>query len=93
MALALRAGEIKTFEEAAERVVEKSLFDAMFKLVMAFYRRFMLLSMGSTKATMFAVIVASIEEVSICAGWHGKSVIIDRDREPTSETTSSNSTP
>ena len=64
VALALRTGEIKTYEEAAELIVENSIADSMFKLMMAFYRRFMLLSMGNTQTTMFAVITASIEEAS-----------------------------
>ena len=62
----LRTGEIKTFEEAAENIVEDSLGDSVFKLIMAFYRRFMLLSMGSVHATMIAVVAASIEEASVC---------------------------
>ena len=61
----LRAGKIKTFEEAAEQIVERSLSDSPFKLVMAFYRRFMLLNMGDPQATMFAVVAASIEEASV----------------------------
>ena len=65
VALALKTGEIKSFEEAAEQIVENSLADSMFKLIMAFYRRFMLLSMGSVQATMFAVVAASIEEASV----------------------------
>ena len=64
VALALRTGEIKTYEEAAERIVEESIADTTFKLIMAFYRRFMLLSMGNAQATMFAVVAASIEEAS-----------------------------
>ena len=67
VALALRTGEIKTYEEAAELMVENSIADSMYKLVMAFYRRFMLLSIGSTQATMFAVVAASIEEASSAA--------------------------
>ena len=58
----LRTGDIKTFEEAAARIVECSLMDSLFKLIMAFYRRFMLLGMGNVQATMFAVVAASIEE-------------------------------
>ena len=64
VALALRTGAIKSYEEAAEQIVENSIGDSIFKLVMAFYRRFMLLSIGSTQATMFAVVAASIEEAS-----------------------------
>ena len=67
VALRLQTGEIKTFEEAAEMIVENSLTDSSFKLIMAFYRRFMLLSMGSTQATMFAVVAASVEEASLAA--------------------------
>ena len=67
VALMLQTGEIKTFEEAAEMIVENSLNDSAFKLIMAFYRRFMLLSMGSTQATMFAVVAASVEEASLAA--------------------------
>ena len=65
VALALKTGKIKNFEEAAEIIVENSLLDSYFKLMMAFYRRFMLLSMGSVQATMFAVVAASIEEASV----------------------------
>ena len=61
---ALRTGEINTYEEAAAQIVEDSIMDSLFKLLMAFYRRFMLLSMGSAQATMFAVVAASIEEAS-----------------------------
>ena len=64
MAHQLQTGEIETFEDAAEIIVENSLTDSTFKLIMAFYRRFMLLSMGSAQATMFAVVAASIEEAS-----------------------------
>ena len=64
VALALRTGEIKTYEEAAALIVEDSISDVVFKLIMAFYRRFMLLSMGNAQATMFAVVAASIEEAS-----------------------------
>ena len=64
-ALALRKGTIKTYEEAAEQIVEDSLLDSVFKLIMAFYRRFMLLNMGSAQVTMFAVVAASIEEASV----------------------------
>ena len=60
----MRSGKIKTFEDAAARVVEHSAQDIGFKLQMAFYRRFMLLNMGSADATMFAIVAASIEEVS-----------------------------
>ena len=67
VALMLQTGEIKTFEEAAEIIVEESLSDSVFKLIMAFYRRFMLLSMGSAQATMFAVVAASVEEASLAA--------------------------
>ena len=42
-----------------------SLSDSGFKLLMAFFRRFMLLSMGNVQATMFAVVAASIEEASV----------------------------
>jgi hypothetical protein len=63
----LRAGKIKTFEEAAEQLVDNSLSDSEFKLIMAFYRRFMLLNMGSPEATMFAVVAASIVEASVFA--------------------------
>ena len=74
VALALRTGklntgsEIKSYEEAAAQIVESSITDSMFKLIMAFYRRFMLLSMGNTQATMFAVVAASIEEASDTGG-------------------------
>ena len=61
----LRAGKIKTYEEAAEALVMASLGDSSFKLLMAFFRRFMLLSMGNVQATMFAVVAASIEEASV----------------------------
>ena len=64
----LLAGKIETIEEAAEQIVERSLSDSGFKLIMAFYRRFMLLNMGDPQATMFAVVAASIEEVSVCVG-------------------------
>ena len=64
-ALALRKGEIKTYEEAAQQIVEDSLSDSVLKLIMAFYRRFMLLNMGSTQVTMFTVVAASIEEASV----------------------------
>ena len=64
VALALRTGEIKTYEEAAAQIVENSIADSIFKLIMAFYRRFMLLSMGNAQATMFAVVMTSIEEAS-----------------------------
>ena len=64
VALALRTGEIKTYEEAAALIVENYITDSIFKLIMAFYRRFMLLSMGNAQATMFAVVAASIEEAS-----------------------------
>ena len=67
LALALRTGEIKTYEEAAALIVERSIIDSVFKLIMAFYRRFMLLSMGNAQATMFAVVAASIEEASSAA--------------------------
>ena len=67
VAMSLRSGEIKSFEEAAEMIVENSLSDSAFKLIMAFYRRFMLLSMGSAQATMFAVVAASVEEASLAA--------------------------
>ena len=67
VALMLQTGEIKTFEEAAEIIVEDSVCDSSFKLIMAFYRRFMLLSMGSTQAAMFAVVAASVEEASVAA--------------------------
>ena len=60
----MRSGKIKTFEDAAARVVEHSAQDIAFKLQMAFFRRFMLLNMGSADATMFAIVAASIEEVS-----------------------------
>ena len=59
----LKAGKIKSFEEAAQILVFASLADSQFKLLMAFYRRFMLLNMGSVQITMFAVVAASIEEV------------------------------
>ena len=65
VARCLQTGEIETFEEAAEIIVEDSLGDSGFKLIMAFYRRFMLLSMGSPQAAMFAVVAASIEEASV----------------------------
>ena len=68
VALALRAGKIKTYEEAAAKIVENSISDTNFKLIMAFYRRFMLLSLGNAQATMFAVVAASIEEVSDTRG-------------------------
>ena len=61
----LLAGKLKAYEGAAEQIVERSLTDSMFKLVMAFYRRFMLLNMGNEQATMFAVVAASIEEASV----------------------------
>ena len=61
----LGSGKIKTFEEAAELIVEKSLSDSGFKFIMAFFWRFMLLSMGSVQAIMFAVVAASIEEASV----------------------------
>ena len=64
VALALRTGKIKTYEQAAVQIVESSIGDSVFKLLMAFYRRFMLLSMGNAQATMFAVVAASIEEAS-----------------------------
>ena len=64
VALNLRTGKIKTYEEAAAQIVENSIGDSFFKLIMAFYRRFMLLSMGNAQATMFAVVAASIEEAS-----------------------------
>ena len=64
VALALRTGKIKTYEEAAALIIEESIHDSIFKLIMAFYRRFMLLSMGNAQATMFAVVAASIEEAS-----------------------------
>ena len=60
----LKTGEIKTYEDAASIVVEFSTMDSSFKLLMAFYRRFMLLSMGSAQVTIFAVVAASIEEAS-----------------------------
>ena len=60
----LRTGKIKTFEEAAEMLVQTSLGDSIFKLTLAFYRRFMLLNMGNAHATMFAVVAASIEEAN-----------------------------
>ena len=66
VALALKTGKIKSFEEAAEIIVENSLNNSFFKLTMAFYRRFMLLNMGDPEATMFAVVAASIEEASVC---------------------------
>ena len=46
-------------------LVGASLGDAGFKLIMAFFRRFMVLSMGSAQATMFAVVAASIEEAGV----------------------------
>ena len=61
----LRAGEIETFEEASSVLVENSLADSTFKLLMAFYRRFMLLNMGSAEVTMVAVVAASVEEASV----------------------------
>ena len=61
----LRSGKIKTFEEAAEGIVMGSNGDMGFKLIMAFYRRFMLLNMGSSEATLFAVVAASIEEARV----------------------------
>ena len=66
-ALALRNGSstIKTIEEASEIIVESSLFDMSLKLLMAFYRRFMLLNIGNTEATMFAVVAASVEEAGV----------------------------
>ena len=64
VALELRTGKLATFVKAAEKVVELSLGDSVFKFQMAFYRRFMLLSIGSARATMFAVVAASIEEAS-----------------------------
>ena len=67
VALKLRTGKIRTFEEAADKIVRDSLSDSAFKLIMAFYRRFMLLSMGSAQATMFAVVAASVEEASLAA--------------------------
>ena len=60
----LLAGKIETIEEAAEQIVERSLSDSGFKLIMASYRRFMLLNMGNAQATMFAVVAASVEEAS-----------------------------
>ena len=60
-ALKLRRGEINV-EEAEESIVKASLPESIFKLLMAFYRRFMLLNMGNAQATMFAVVAASIEE-------------------------------
>ena len=68
VALALRTEAIKSYEEAAEQIVENSIGDSSFKLIMAFYRRFMLLNMGNTQATMFAVVAASIEEASDTRG-------------------------
>ena len=64
VALALRTGEILSYEEAAAKIIEDSIEDSVFKLIMAFSRRFMLLNMGSAQATMFAVVAASIEEAS-----------------------------
>ena len=82
VALALRTGGIKTYEEAAEQIVENSIGDSTFKLMMAFYRRFMLLSMGSAQATMLAVVAASIEEASIARACAQKCITSASAREP-----------
>ena len=66
----LQTGETETFEDAASMLVEDSFMDSIFKCLMAFYRRFMLLSMGNAQATMFAVVSASIEEASAVAACH-----------------------
>ena len=63
-AMALRTGKLKTFEEAANMIVENSPHDSSFKLIMAFYRRFMMLGIGSVQATMFVVVATSLEEAS-----------------------------
>ena len=63
----LATGRIKTFEEAAEAIMEKSTLDFGFKILMALFRRMMLLNMGSPNATMFGVVAASIEEVRLRA--------------------------
>ena len=76
VALALRTGEIRTYEEAAEQIIENALTDAPLKLIMAFYRRFMLLNMGDPNATMFAVVVASIEEASIARARAQKDLLL-----------------
>ena len=64
-AKALQIGAIKTYPEAADIVVEKSTSDFVFKILMAFYRRMMLLNLGSPDAIMFGVVAASIEEASV----------------------------
>ena len=57
----LERGEI-TLAQAEKRIVQSSLTSFSFKQLMAIYRRLMLLNMGSTDATIAAVVAASIEE-------------------------------
>ena len=63
----LNSGEI-TLEQAEKRIVQTSLTSFGFKQLMAVYRRLMLLNMGTSDATMIAVVAASIEEASVCVG-------------------------
>ena len=61
----LRAeGGLGTFDKVAEELVEGTLFEYSYKLKMAFFRRFMLLNMGSAQTTMFAIVATSVEEAS-----------------------------
>ena len=64
IALKLRSGKIETLEEASRMLVDISLGDFNLKAVMAFFRRFMLLNMGNSQATLIAIVAASIEEAS-----------------------------
>ena len=58
---ALAKGSI-TFDFAEQQIVQTSLTSFAFKQLMAFFRRFMLLNMGSPDATIAAVVAASMEE-------------------------------
>jgi hypothetical protein len=57
----LRRGKI-TFEQAEEKIVQNSLSSFYIKILMSYFRRFMLLNIGSTEATIAAIVGASVEE-------------------------------
>ena len=63
MARALRAGEI-TLEVAERLITQGSTLEFAIKQLMAFYRRFMLLNMGSPDATLIALVATAIEEAA-----------------------------
>ena len=61
VAAQLRRGQFPA-AVAEARIVQSSLPPFMIKQLMAYYRRFMLLNMGSPTATLAAVVAASLEE-------------------------------